>query len=1022
MPVTSVSGLGSGIDWQSIVDQLMQIEHQPINRIQQRQSEYKQKVKLWQDINTKITTLRSASETLRSSDAFAKFSSSLSSSSSTKPEDKLNVSLDDNAAPGTYDITINQVAQKQKISSKSFSTKDESLNLSGEMLINGQVISIDTTDTLQNIRTKINNANSGENATKVSASILQSSDNDFRLVLTSEESGSEGFDLLAGDGNSLIQDLGLTSSTTSLRTQTSDGAKSDGFQNASEAVGSALGLSNAQSGTVQIGGQAINIDLSTDSLVDIAGKIDAATGLSASVVSEEDSDGNTVYRVDVSGSTDFVDSNNILQTLGFVENTFQDINEVHSSDVANSATAAAGGGAITSASTFGSINTGSDSNDITNGDTISITGTDHNGNAINSTFTITDKATNTVNDFLTNIENAFGGSGNVDVYISDGTDGNTSGTLVLQDLVAGDSQMTIDVVSNNEGGGTLNFGTMAAATEGRSMELQAGQNASLSVDGVVISRSSNTINDAIEGVNLDVLSADTGTTVTVNVSRDVAAIKKEVNRFISAYNDINATIGQQFRFSEENGPGGPLFGDGTLRSVQNDIRNVIVQQVQNITGSYTTLGMVGINLDNEGKLSLDDSTFTDAIQTNFQDVQDLFIGTGTSANSQIQYITHSRDTNDGIYDVNITQAATKASVTGTTDLSGGLTAAGAMQLMAGSSTASFNFNADDSLDTIIAAMNSEFNTAYTEALSESLGHSDLSGSAVTGATTLDQIDTAGSGTNDLAADESIGITGTTRSGATVSATFSLSDPATQTVGDLLQSIEDTFNGKVTASVDSTGKIQLEDNTSGTSQLGLTLTYNGAGSLAFGTMDESIKGRYQMELTASKSASNELVISNDNYGSSSFDVTADAPFGITSGNYSGVDVAGTINGESATGKGQVLTGDSGQANIDGLVVRYAGSAIGNVGNMTVSYGVGELMYQDLYNVVDIYDGYVSQKINSLNDSIRNFDDDISQKESQLEIKRQNLVKQFLAMESTVSGLNAQSNWLAGQLNGLMTKYM
>jgi len=1022
MPVTSVSGLGSGLDWQSIVDQLMQIEHRPIDRIQQRQAEYQQKVKLWQNINTQITSLRTASETLRTSDAFARFSSSLSSSSSTKPEDLLNVSLDENAAPGTYDITVNQVAQKQKISSKSFSAKDESLNLSGEMLINGQVVSLDATDTLQNIRTKINNANSGENATQVTASILESSSNDFRLVLTSQEPGAEGFDLLAGDGTSVLQDLGLTSSTSSLRTQTSDGAKSDGFQNASVAIGSAVGLSNAQSGTVQIGGQAINIDLSTDSLVDIAGKIEAATGLSASVVSEEDSGGNTIYRIDVSGSTNFVDSNNILQTLGFVENAFQDINELHSSDVANTATTAAGGGAISSATTFGSINTGGDANNITNGDTITISGTDHNGNAVNSTFTITDKATNTVNDLLTSIENAYGGSANVDAYISDGTDGNTAGTLILKDLVSGDSQMTIDVVSNNEGGGTLDFGTMTAATEGRSMELQSGRDASLTVDGVVISRASNTINDAIEGVNLDLLSAETGTTVTVNVSRDINAIKKEVNKFISAYNDISKTISQQFSYSEENGPGGPLFGDGTLRSVQNDVRSVIVQQVQNITGNYTTLGMVGVNLDNEGKLSLDDSAFTDAIQTNFQDVRELFIGTGTSANSQIQYITHSRDTNDGIYDVNITQAATRASVTGATDLSGGLSTAGAIQLTAGSSTASFNFNAGDSLDTIIAAMNSEFNTAYRETLSESLGHTDLGGNAITSATTLDQIDTTGSGTNDLATDESIGITGATRSGGTVSATFTISDPATQTVGDLLQSIEDTFNGKVTASVDSTGKIQLEDNTNGASQLGLTMTYSGAGSLAFGTMDETVQGRYQMELTASKSASNELVISNDNYGSSSFDLTADAAFGVASGTYTGVDISGTINGEVATGKGQVLTGDSGQANIDGLVVRYTGSATGNVGKMTVSYGVGELMYQDLYNVVDIYDGYVSQKINSLNDSIRNFDDDVAQKESQLEIKRQNLVKQFLAMESTVSGLNAQSNWLASQLNGLMTKYM
>jgi len=1020
--VTSVSGLASGFDWANIVDQLIEIERAPIRRIQQKQSEYNAKIKLWQDINSQLSSLQSAADSLRTEDAFQKFTESLSSSSSTDAEDLLAVSTSSDASVGTYDLTINQIAHEQKISSQSFNEKDSALNLSGEVLINGNVVTVNTTDTLQNIRTKINAANSGENASDVTATILETADNDYRLVLTSDTAGADGFDLLSADGNTLLQDLGLVDSTTSLRSQTSDGAKSDGFSSANSAVGSLLGLSNAQSGNVTIGGQSIAIDLATDSLVDIANAIDSATGLSASVVSEENDDGDTVYRIDVSGSTTFSDSNNILQTLGFVEHGFSDIAEVHSSDSALQSTSAAGGGAITGTTTFDEINTGGDANDVTNGDTITISGTDHSGNAISGTFTITDISTTTIDNFLTEIENTFGGSGAVNAYISDGTDGFASGTLVVEDQVSGDSQLSVNITSNNEGGGSLDFGTVSVDTEGRAMQLQAGSDASLVVDGVNITRSSNTITDVIEGVTLDLLSADSGTSLNLSIGRDTEAIKKEVNKFISGYNKIMGTISQQFEYTEEEGAGGLLFGDGTLRSVQSDVRNVIVQQIENVAGDFSTLAMVGISLDNEGQSSLDDAEFTAALQNNFSDVQRLFIADGTSANSQLRYINHTRDTDAGVYEVNITQAATKAEVQGMADLSGGLTSQQTITLEQGTSTVALTFDAGTVIDAIVATLNSEFDTDYNETLTEATGHTNVSGSAITSSTTLDQIDTTGTSTNDLTDGEKITITGTDRNGDTISGSLEFTDITSQTVGDVLTAIEDVYNGTVIASVDSNGKFIVEDDSTGPSQLSVILAYSGSGSLAFDSMDTTTIGRYRMDLEASKSSGNELVISHDTYGSQSFTVNADAEFGITDGTYNGLDVAGTINGESATGEGQVLSGDDGEDNIDGLSIEYTGADTGVVGDMTVSFGIAEIMHQELYNIADIYDGYVSQKIDSLENSVRRFDDDIEDKEGQIAIKRNQLLRKFLSMESTISGLNAQSSWLQSQLNGLLTQYL
>ena len=1018
MPDTNVSGLASGIDWANIVSQLMEIERQPILRIQNKQSEFEQKLKLWQDINSQLTSLRSAADTLRNEESWAKFSSTLtSSSSSVDAEDILSASTTDEAAPGNYDIIVNQVARKEKLSSQSFSDNQTALNLSGDLLVNGQLVSISTTDTLRNIRDKINAVNSGDHASEVTATILESGENDFRLIVSSDENGADGFNLLSADNGTLLQDLGLADTTTQLRHTTSDGARSNAFSSANVSIASLLGLTNAQSATVQIGGENVTIDLAADSLVDIANTIDGTAGLSASVISEENASGEMEYRLDVSGSTQFTDSNNILETLGFLEHNHSNIAEIHGSDIAN--VQVSDGMAISETTTFGNIDTGSGANNVTNGDTISISGTDHNGNAVSSTFTIDDTSARTVGDFLTEIENTFG---NVDAYISDGTDGFTAGTLVMEDLEAGESQLSLSVTANNEGGGTLDFGTMTASTEGRSMQLQAGQDSRIQVDGVNITKSGNTIADVIEGVTLNLNSADPGTTITLGINRDTEAIKKDVNTFITAYNKIMGTIGEQFSYSEEEGTGGILFGDGTLRSVQASIRNPIVEPVADVNANYSTLAMVGIHLDNESNLSMDEGEFLTELQTNFYDVKKLFVGTGTSANSQIQYVTHSRDTENGIYDVNITQAATKGQVTGTVDLSGGIGSQQTLQVTSDGGTADFTFDAGTDIDSIVAAISSEFDTDYTQTLLEATGHNEIGGSPITANTTLDQIDTTGTGANDISDGDSIGITGTTRNGTVVSTSFTITDRTTQTVGDLLSEIENTFNGSVTASVDSNGQIQVVDNISGKSQLSMTLTYTGSGSLAFDTMDETVTGRYSMDLSASKTANGELQITNNSYGSSEFTVTADAGLGLADGTYAGQDVAGTINGESATGKGQTLTGDDGNLTTDGLVIDYTGTATGDVGDITLSYGAGELMYQELYNVVDIYDGYVSQKIDSLNDSIRRFDGDIEQKEYQVELKRQSLMKQFMAMESTIGGLNAQSSWLQSQLNGLMVGYL
>jgi flagellar hook-associated protein 2 len=179
----------------------------------------------------------------------------------------------------------------------------------------------------------------------------------------------------------------------------------------------------------------------------------------------------------------------------------------------------------------------------------------------------------------------------------------------------------------------------------------------------------------------------------------------------------------------------------------------------------------------------------------------------------------------------------------------------------------------------------------------------------------------------------------------------------------------------------------------------------------------------MAITASSDAGGHLVLTHDSHGSGyGFVVEEDTNAGLWTGSQTnpvavnnGVDVAGVINGEAATGTGQILTGDDGETNVDGLVVRYSGSTTGEVGNVTLTLGLAELFDRALYGITDAYVGYATFKITSLQNSIDGFEERIAEMETRLDRKTERMVNQFVAMELALSKMQSQSQWLQGQLN-------
>src|SRR5574344_1799530 len=158
--------------------------------------------------------------------------------------------------------------------------------------------------------------------------------------------------------------------------------------------------------------------------------------------------------------------------------------------------------------------------------------------------------------------------------------------------------------------------------------VRAGQDAKIEVDGATLTSSSNTFNDTIKGVDGN---ESTGfKSNNVSVSTDTASVKSMIESFISTYNDLRTTLDDlSARNTYTNGTcnddGGYLAGDSTCSTIKSSLSNMLSSFSIN-SSSMNNIFAMGIEMDNDGNLSLDSDTFDDAIDNNYEQVVAAFSG------------------------------------------------------------------------------------------------------------------------------------------------------------------------------------------------------------------------------------------------------------------------------------------------------------------------------------------------------------------------------------------------------------
>jgi len=142
-------------------------------------------------------------------------------------------------------------------------------------------------------------------------------------------------------------------------------------------------------------------------------------------------------------------------------------------------------------------------------------------------------------------------------------------------------------------------------------------------------------------------------------------------------------------------------------------------------------------------------------------------------------------------------------------------------------------------------------------------------------------------------------------------------------------------------------------------------------------------------------------------------------------HAGDDVAGTINGEKATGKGQVLTGNTGNATTAGLklliTLTEAQIGSGDEGKITVTKGVATTLSESLDGMTKAEEGVLARKTGGLQRQIDSIKEQIESFDERLALRRESLVKKWAEFESMLSQLQSQQSFLTSQLENITANF-
>ena len=259
----------------------------------------------------------------------------------------------------------------------------------------------------------------------------------------------------------------------------------------------------------------------------------------------------------------------------------------------------------------------------------------------NSAITVTTSASTTLTQLRDSINNATDNAEASILY-------NGTGYVLV---IKGESGASNEVRVTPSGGSsatlTNNF-SYTASTKNLTQTVD-GTDASFTVDGIAMTRSTNTISDLYNGYTLE-LEATSSSAINISSTQNLDNISALLSNFIDAYNAIYLNITEMTgaAFSEDESTG-PLAGDSLARSIQRELRSYSTKSISGYEGGPYSMSLLGVQTNRDGSLGLNTNVLKNSFAVAPKIVDAIFKNQLISDNAEVEVTSIGTNTEPGSY-------------------------------------------------------------------------------------------------------------------------------------------------------------------------------------------------------------------------------------------------------------------------------------------------------------------------------------------------------------------------------------
>ncbi|PCI22528.1 MAG: hypothetical protein COB67_13365 [SAR324 cluster bacterium] len=183
--------------------------------------------------------------------------------------------------------------------------------------------------------------------------------------------------------------------------------------------------------------------------------------------------------------------------------------------------------------------------------------------------------------------------------------------------------------------------------------------------GLLITNSTNSLEDVIDGVKLNLLATD-GKPITINIRGDTEKAFAGVREFVDAYNQMLLFFKEMTKYNQDTNEAAPLQGDRNITRIQAQTSRIFIDPVSGLDIDRNILLTIGLKLNASGLIDIDEEKLTNSLNDDLSKVANLFRSFGQSENSGITFLSSDDETKvsgSKGYDIDITQAASRGTYT-----------------------------------------------------------------------------------------------------------------------------------------------------------------------------------------------------------------------------------------------------------------------------------------------------------------------------------------------------------------------